>query len=107
MTLKDPEKVTVSHTGVATSHQISTTNTKTSQNKISTTNTKTSQNNQQKQSTDNEDSDVNDSVKEEEEETFALPSSLKQYFVITPCKLRLVVLLTLIMSKCQVSFCPQ
>lgn len=36
------------------------------------------------------------------EDKIALPHSLKQYFVITPCKLRLVVLLTLILSKCKV-----
>ncbi|KAL4219246.1 ATP-dependent RNA helicase [Mactra antiquata] len=36
-----------------------------------------------------------------ENENYALPESLKQYFVITPCKLRLVVLLILILSKCK------
>ncbi|KAH3808695.1 hypothetical protein DPMN_137052 [Dreissena polymorpha] len=35
-------------------------------------------------------------------ENFALPENLKQYFIVSPCKLRLVVLLTLILSKCKV-----
>ncbi|KAH3808742.1 hypothetical protein DPMN_137100 [Dreissena polymorpha] len=34
-------------------------------------------------------------------ENFALPENLKQYFIVSPCKLRLVVLLTLILSKCK------
>ena len=37
------------------------------------------------------------------DDTFALPENLQQYFVVTPCKLRLVTLLTFIMSKYKVS----
>lgn len=44
-----------------------------------------------------------DQTETAEKDSFALPESLKQYFLITPCKLRLVVLLTLVMSKCRVS----
>ncbi|XP_053381273.1 probable ATP-dependent RNA helicase DDX31 isoform X2 [Mercenaria mercenaria] len=44
---------------------------------------------------------VEDLSKQENKEVFALPKSLKQYFVVTPCKLRLVVLLTLILTKCK------
>ncbi|XP_060595886.1 probable ATP-dependent RNA helicase DDX31 [Ruditapes philippinarum] len=46
---------------------------------------------------------LKDASKREEknEEKFALPDSLKQYFVVTPCKLRLVVLLILILTKCK------
>ena len=46
--------------------------------------------------------DRDDAVVTTETDNFAIPASLKQYFVITPCKLRLVVLLTLIMSKIRV-----
>lgn len=34
-------------------------------------------------------------------DSFVLPESLKQYFVITPCKLRLVLLLVFILAKCK------
>lgn len=37
------------------------------------------------------------------EDGFVLPEHLKQYFVITPCKLRLVTLLTFVLSKYKVS----
>ena len=39
---------------------------------------------------------------DKDQERFALPDSLNQYFVVTPCKLRLVVLLILILTKCKV-----
>lgn len=45
-----------------------------------------------------------DALETTETESFALPESLNQYFVITPCKLRLVVLLTLVMTKCKVGY---
>ncbi|GFN87406.1 RNA helicase [Plakobranchus ocellatus] len=38
-----------------------------------------------------------------EEENFSLPSQLKQHFIITPCKLRLVLLAGLILWKCKFS----
>ena len=37
------------------------------------------------------------------DDTFALPENLQQYYVITPCKLRLVTLLTFLMSRYKVS----
>lgn len=82
MSLKDPQRVAISE---------NTTNKDTAQIKshatISQKNGTPSQQNEESTKTD---------------ENFALPQSLKQYFVITPCKLRLVVLLILILSKCKV-----
>ena len=37
------------------------------------------------------------------DDTFALPENLQQYYVVTPCKLRLVTLLTFLMSRYKVS----
>ncbi|WAR31139.1 DDX31-like protein [Mya arenaria] len=79
MSLKNPERVSVSH------------GTSSNQNsKLQVKNKSASPANEQ------EDTSV-----EDESSEFAIPESLKQYFVITPCKLRLVVLLTLILSKCK------
>lgn len=36
-------------------------------------------------------------------QAFALPEKLKQYFVIVPCKLRLVTLAAFILWRCKVS----
>lgn len=40
---------------------------------------------------------------ENQDETFSVPSQLKQHFIITPCKLRLVTLASLILWKCKYS----
>lgn len=45
------------------------------------------------------------SQEENKDETFSVPSQLKQHFIITPCKLRLVTLAGLILWKCKVSSC--
>ncbi|KAK6195489.1 hypothetical protein SNE40_000909 [Patella caerulea] len=37
------------------------------------------------------------------EENFAVPQALKQHFVITPCKLRLVTLVSFLLTKCRFS----
>ncbi|CAG5133803.1 unnamed protein product [Candidula unifasciata] len=41
------------------------------------------------------------SQEENRDETFSVPSQLKQHFIITPCKLRLVTLASLILWKCK------
>ncbi|BFZ05910.1 hypothetical protein BsWGS_08950 [Bradybaena similaris] len=43
------------------------------------------------------------SQEENKDETFSVPSQLKQHFIITPCKLRLVTLAGLILWKCKYS----
>ncbi|KAI8778767.1 ATP-dependent RNA helicase DDX31 [Biomphalaria glabrata] len=42
---------------------------------------------------------------ESSQENFTLPSQLKQYFIVTPCKLRLVTLAALMLWKCKYSGC--
>ena len=79
MSLKDPERIAVSS------------RTQSSKQRVKT------QNQSSKSNTDSQPSCTDDS--------FALPENLQQYFVITPCKLRLVTLLTFVMSKYKVSPC--
>ncbi|ESO92747.1 hypothetical protein LOTGIDRAFT_120211 [Lottia gigantea] len=51
---------------------------------------------------DNIDSGI-ENDKNEPKESFAVPQELKQHFVITPCKLRLVTLVAFILSKCRLN----
>ena len=77
MSLKDPERIAVSSSAQSSKQRVKTLN----------------------QSIK---SDPN-SHSSHSEDRFALPENLHQYFVITPCKLRLVTLLTFVMSKYKVS----
>ncbi|XP_067939384.1 ATP-dependent DNA helicase DDX31-like [Watersipora subatra] len=46
-------------------------------------------------------SDISQQSAGGDDSTFALPSSLKQYFIVAPCKLRLVTLAAFMLQKCK------